>query len=456
MREQPARYDDAGCTVTECFDIRALLRRAGCAPGRPLPGQRLLLSLPPPPPQPILLRDGAQHSATADSGRRVTFARRHSVSSTDRRHDDANSEETISPEGSVHDYKDVTFTSDSVEDTQLQCHVRLIPDACLEELIALGTLQRVLVAHGRQVGRLAIKSFEPFRSLHLCASIIFLTGIRGAVPFERAALAYEKVAGLNNLLADSGVPTRRDLPSLLACVSTEPDDGDAAARRLGEWQDCNRTRMAYSLEAGRALAAMDTPEMHRLLGQLARQRRVVRPVFDYMYHEYARAGYTDVHVRDGALQFQIYAWVREAMERTCDDPPLSYVMCVVLFTIAEINDRVAQTVARALPAGAALGLRPTVAAAGGDDSATMSSARQGAAATGWLAPKELLCLLDWDFAAALGYLLAHRFHEMDPSATAARARVNALALSIDLTQNQPFPPIAPLMDGPLHRFVTDH
>ncbi|KAJ2711621.1 hypothetical protein H4R19_003164, partial [Coemansia spiralis] len=448
MWEKPAHYDDANCSMPECLNVRALLRWVGCTPERPRPGQRVLL--PPSSLPPILRGGGARYPA-----RRVQFALPQPL-------DDANSEATVSPDGSMYDGKDsASFTTDSSDDGDgLRCRVQLIPADCLRELRALGALERILVAHERKVGRLAIDSFLPFRSLYFYATVIYHLSANDPVPIDRVAVVCAAVAELNNSIVVRGAASHRDIPGLLAYLSPGAGSSDSLAasdsQRKCEWRDVDRKRMRYSIDAGRSIADMDTPEMQQLLGQLVRQRRVIRPVFDYMYHEYARTGSTDGLVCDGALQFQVYAWVREAMEGTCANPPLSYVVYVALFAIGEINDRVAQAVAETLPDGAPLGLRPTVAAAGGDDDVTVSGAKQHPAATGPLAPKELLCLLDWDFAATLGYLLAHRFHEMDPSATAGRARVNALALSVDLTQSQPFPPIAPSMDGRLHTFVSGH
>ncbi|KAJ1726514.1 hypothetical protein LPJ61_005133, partial [Coemansia biformis] len=266
-------------------------------------------------------------------------------------------------------------------------------------------------------------------------------------------------AVLNNATVPEG------MPSMLSFLDRSFGAGSHLAIPVADtkslahraWQELDRKRMGYAMAAGRLVADLDAPPVRRCLEQHIRERCIIRPVFDYMYHEFIDTQHTDLSLRDESLQFQIYSTVREVMERVHGDSlPLSYVMYTTLFAIAETNDRIAHAVAEGLPDGAPLDLYSTVMAAGCDDDATVSNIALDPGSTEPLAARELLCLLDWDFAAALGYMLAHRYHDTDPSIAEMRARLGAMAFGVDIQKEQPFPPVLPLQDGDFHSFVASH
>ncbi|KAJ2888513.1 hypothetical protein IWW38_004922 [Coemansia aciculifera] len=209
--------------------------------------------------------------------------------------------------------------------------------------------------------------------------------------------------------------------------------------------------MAYALTAGRMVANLEEPAVLNCLARHISRKCVIRPVFSYMFEQFIDLGHTELPVIDDALQFQIYSTVHEVMTKVHGpDLELPYVMFTTLFAIIETNEKIVQGIAEA---GGTVGDICTTVYDRSDSDNDSDKSRSETSLSEPMLGKEVLGLLDWDFAAAIGYLLAHRFHESDVKVTEMRAKLGALAFGVDASVGQPFPPILPLQDTGLHQFV---
>ncbi|KAJ2360658.1 hypothetical protein H4S01_005634 [Coemansia sp. RSA 2610] len=463
MREPAQDHGRGRCSAFEFLDIKALLSKTGCVSGSPLPGQRIT-PLPAVSQHPSILRRTTYSSTQPNEPRRVKFDLPPGSFTSDE-----GSEGTVSHDATGSDEGYIGANArrkhgDALEHAYaMKFRVQQIPQPCLRELLELGALDRVLITYSRDIGCLAIDSFRPFRSLYFYGIVMYHLGKQRAVDFDEAANICEAAVVLNNATAPtSAQPRSRDPPSLLSFLDINVElngnltmpRADGAALHRSSWCDLNQTRMDYAMTAGRLVANLDEPAVRRCLEEHVAQRCIIRPVFDYMFFQFVDEQHTELPVRSESMQFQIYSTVREVMHRAYKgDMPVSYVMYTTLFAIAETNDKIAAAV---FSQDKHAMLRSTIVSGYEDDDATVSSAHGDSGLDDPMSLRELLCLLDWDFAAVLGYLLAHRYDEAHRPTTEMRARLGALAFGVDSSKEQPFPPVLPLQDSQFHQFVRDH
>ncbi|KAJ2458892.1 hypothetical protein GGF42_001796 [Coemansia sp. RSA 2424] len=482
MRGTQRETGTSRCSPLDLLDLRTLLHKAGCLPGRVWPSTRshdippLPQSLALPQHPSILRRPDAQQAATAASAQRhVKFAlpsaSRDGSYAQSYHSDGGHSDNTASHDFDSEEYinernKQAARESEAISAAYVAAQmVQRIPEPCLKELIDLGSLDRALVAYTRELGRLSIDCYRPFRSLYFYGVVLFHLGKHGSIEFEDAAKVCDAAVVLNNASSPitpfTGAPI--DVPSLRSFLGLGVDlsgnlamsltDGIARSRKM--WRGISLARMSYALVSGRLVANLEEPAVLSCLARQIDQKCVIRPVFSYMFEQFIDSGRTELPVVDEALQFQIYSTVREVMGKVHGpDLPLSYVMYTTLFAIIETNEKIVQGIAEA--GGTASDIRTTVYGSSDSDSdrsSTNGSNNSRASMLDLMSGKELLELLDWDLAAAIGYLLAHRFHESDAEATKMRAKLGALAFGVDASVGQPFPPILPLQDTGLHQYV---
>ncbi|KAJ2806709.1 hypothetical protein H4R20_001586 [Coemansia guatemalensis] len=479
MRQTPPGHD--GCRCAGFLDIKALLQKTGCGSSKPLPGARRITTLPEQQHISLLptsiLRSESQHPLLrppADPSRKVRF---------DLEQNDSSSLEDFNTHGNVFDTdnndtfggKDEGYISQKARDIQteriegdpfaMRFKVQHIPAECMQELMELGTMDRILAVYARDIGRLAVNSFRPFRSLYFHGIVLHHLGRQGAVDFEQGRHVCEAAVVLNNAAAPTKDSSKQNPPSLLAFLNLGIETGgsltmpiaDSNALARSSWRELNRARMEYALTAGRLVAGLQEPPVLHCLEQMLAQRCIIRPVFNYTFRRFMAMEEPDLLVRDEALQFQIYSTVREIMGRVHgDNPPLCYVMCTTLFAIAETNDKVASTLMRNGLGTAKVDLCSTIVSADMDEDAIASSTFGGQHPDEPLSPRELLCLLDWEFAAVLGYMLAYRYYEDNTQVTEMRARIGAKAFSVDTTKSQPFPPLLPMQDTHFHSRIGNY
>ncbi|PIA18459.1 hypothetical protein COEREDRAFT_79911 [Coemansia reversa NRRL 1564] len=325
-------------------------------------------------------------------------------------------------------------------------------------------MNRILAVYTRNIGRLAINSFRPFRSLYFHAIVLHHLERQGTLDFDQRRHVCEAAVMLNNAAALTKDNAKYNPPSLLAFLNLGVEagrslpmsiaDGNTLART--SWDKLNRARMEYALTAGRLVASLQEPPILYCFKQMLAQRCIIRPVFDYTFRRFMAMEQPDFLVRDDALQFQIYSTVREIMGRVYgENPPLGYVMCTTLFAIAETNDKVASTLMRNATETTMADLCSTITDADVDEDTVASSTFSGQHDEP-LSPRELLCLLDWEFAAVLGYILAHRYYEDNVQVTEMRARIGAKTFSVDSTKSQPFPPLLPMQDTHFHNRIGNY
>ncbi|KAJ2823846.1 hypothetical protein GGI24_003569 [Coemansia furcata] len=340
--------------------------------------------------------------------------------------------------------------------------VQRIPESCLRELIDLGSLDRALIVYTRELGRLAIDNYRPFKSLYFYGVVMFHLCKHRPMDFQDAARVCDAAVTLNNASSPitpfTGTPI--DVPSLCSFLGLGIDPSgnlamsltDGVTRERTSWKAFNLARMAYALPTGRLVANLEEPAVLNCLAHHINYRCVIRPVFSYMFEQFADSGRTELPVIDEALQFQIYSTVREVMTKVYGSSlplPPSYVMYTTLFAIIETNEKIVQGIAEA--GGTSSDICTTVFSGNSSERDIDSNSFTSLSEPMW--SKEMLELLDWDLAAAIGYLLAHRYHESDVEVTKMRAKLGALAFGVDASVSQPFPPILPLQDTGLHQYV---
>ncbi|KAI9500759.1 hypothetical protein GGI25_003952 [Coemansia spiralis] len=488
MKEMLEECWKGGCSGLDFLDIKTLLQKAGCLPGRRLPGQRIsaIATLPSTAQYPsILRRTDVDSISTAHPmlQRRVKFnlpPSPHDTSSfaASINSDDTNSDGTCGKNDEGERYavnETTTYAADLATKQRLRIgmdlKVQQIPGECLKELIELGSLDRILLVYTRELGRMSIDNFRPFRSMYFYSVIIYHLGKHCAMDFDEVVNVCESAVVLNNATAPvkSKSGTLLLTPSLLSFLDLGVEltgnlampmaDGKALASR-SSWKDINLARMKYAMIAGHLIANLEEPAVQHCFSQHVSQRCIIRPIYNYMFQQFIATQKTSLPVVSDGLQFQIYNTVQEVMEKVYGpNPPLSYVMYTVLFAIAETNEMIVQSV---LSAGVSVSdIRTTVYSepvdGDGDDASSLASTVENKRLSEPpLSERELIALIDWDFAAVIGYILAQRYHENDADATAMRAKLGALAFGVDLEKGQPFPPLLPLQDTHFHQYVHQY
>ncbi|KAJ2861028.1 hypothetical protein GGH94_005161 [Coemansia aciculifera] len=478
MRSLQRDSDTSRCSPLELLDLKTLLHKAGCLPGRLQPSKRAH-AIPPLPPSAtlpqhpsILRRPDAQQSA--GSQRHVKFVLpstpsdiscARSLNSTG-----GNSDKTASHDFDTEAYinercRQAARESEAMSAAYVAAQmVQRIPEPCLRELVDLGSLDRTLVVYTRELGRLAIDNYRPFKSLYFYGVVLFHLGKHRPIDFHDAARVCDAAVTLNNASSPITPFTGNsiDVPSLYSFLGLGVDLSgnlamsvtDGVARARTSWNAINLARMAYALPAGRLVANLEEPAVLNCLAHHINRRCVIRPVFNYMFEQFTDSGRTELPVVDEALQFQIYSTVREVMTKvygTSQPLPLSYVMYTTLFAIIETNEKVVRGIAEA--GGTPSDICTTVFSGSSGDRDSIDNTDSSTNLSDPMRGKEMLELLDWDLAAAIGYLLAHRYHESDVEVTKMRAKLGALAFGVDASVSQPFPPILPLQDTGLHQYV---
>ncbi|KAJ1664339.1 hypothetical protein IW140_004154 [Coemansia sp. RSA 1813] len=482
MKELLEERWKGGCSRLELSDIKAFLQRSKCLPGKKLPGQRLSAAalLPPSSQFPSILRrtDSEQDTSALSSTtqRRVTFdlpplphdstSFAASIASLD-----ASSDETYYQNSGTEKYISkgaglmAEFVDKRKHKSYLKLKVQRIPEVCLRELLELGSLDRVMLVYTKELGRLAINNYRPFRSMYFHSLVFYHTG-KHLHGFEDVAKVCESAVVLNN----ATVPIKSKeadftaIPNLLSFLDLGVDssrsppvpvvDGDSSRIR-DSWEDISRARMEYAMPVGQLIATADDPAVLQLISQHISERCVIRPVYNYMYQRYVETRSTHLPVINNDLQFQIYSTTREVLQMYHGpNPCLTYVMYTTLFAIVETNEIIVREVVNA--SGSASEIRPTVYGESEDDADSDEDTVDDQKLSEPLADKELLSLLDWDLAAVIGYVLAQRYHKSDESATVMRAKLGALAFGVDLEKEQPFPPILPLQDTQFHQYIRQY
>ncbi|KAJ2097575.1 hypothetical protein GGI09_003757 [Coemansia sp. S100] len=481
MRNTQRDPNSSCCSPLELLDLKTLLHKAGCLPGRLHPSKRahaippLPLSATLPQHPSILRRPDTQQSA--GSQRHVKFVLPSTPSEISYARS-FNSNGGGSDKTASHDFDTEAYINERGKQAMRESEARSaayvaaqmvqrIPEPCLRELVDLGSLDRTLVVYTRELGRLAIDNYQPFKSLYFYGVILFHLGKHRPIDFHDAARVCDAAVTLNN--ASSPITpftgTMVDVPSLCSFLGLGVDLSgnlamsvtDGVARARTSWNAINLAHMAYALPAGRMVANLEEPAVLNCLARHINRRCVIRPVFSYMFEQFTDSGHTELPVIDEALQFQIYSTVREVMTKvygTSQSLPQSYVMYTTLFAIIETNEKIVRGIAEA--GGASSDICTTVFSDSTRDSDNTSNIDSGTSLSEPMRSKEMLELLDWDLAAAIGYLLAHRYHESDVEVTKMRAKLGALAFGVDASVGQPFPPILPLQDTSLHQYVHSY
>ncbi|KAJ2552982.1 hypothetical protein EV175_003107 [Coemansia sp. RSA 1933] len=481
MKELLEERWKSGCSGLDLSEIKAFLQRSRCLPGKRLPGQRLSGTPPLPPASqfPSILRrtDAGQNTGLFESGtqRRVTFDlpplphdSASFIASLGSFEATSNEEETQDIGAENYISKGAGLMAEFVDKRQdngdLMLKVQQIPEACLKELAELGSLDRILFVYAREMGRLAISNYRPFRSMYFHSTIVYHVG-RHLHDFAQVTKVCESAVILNNATAPlkpkEGAPVAT--PNLLSFLDhgvdrprtslSVPALDDDSNERKDSWDVISRTRMEYAMPIGQLIANVEDPTVLQVLSQHIAQRCVIRPVYNYMYQQYIDTGETNLPVINNDLQFRIYSTTREAMELAHGHAPwLSYVMYTTLFAIVETNEIIVREVLNA--GGSVSEIRPSVyGESEDDDESDEGISDDGLKLSEPLVDKEMISLLDWDFAAVIGYVIAHRYHKSDESVTTMRAKLGALAFGVDLEKEQPFPPILPLQDTQFHEYI---
>ncbi|KAJ1720750.1 hypothetical protein LPJ53_004655 [Coemansia erecta] len=434
------------CSAFEFPDLKVLLHKTGCT-SRPLPGQRIQASSASPHPSILRRPPASGHTPMVASQRHVKFDPLF-ISSDDDSEDDSNSERTFSQDFGPNGYIDTVDAQKQAElsDYAQSLKVQQIPQSTIQELVELGTLDRLLSVYSRDIGRMSIDSFRPFRSAYFYSVVMYHLGKEKAPGIADAVKVCDAAVVLNNATAPK-VPAAAETlltPSLLAFLEQGvqknggrlimPSDG---LEGRDAWREADQARMGYAMAVGHQVANLDEPAVQRILQRHIDRRCIIRPVYHYHFQSYIKANATALPVEDAGLQFQIYSTVAELLERAYTAmPPLSYVMFTTLFAIAVTNEKIVESI----PAGDTL-------------LSVFNQPVEDDDGNGPMNDKEQICILDWDFAAVLGYLLAHRFHAADKSQTEMRAKLGALAFSVDTIRDQPFPPMLPLQDTKFHQYI---
>ncbi|KAJ2742915.1 hypothetical protein GGI20_004135 [Coemansia sp. BCRC 34301] len=233
MRNAQSKASTSRCSPLDLPDLKTLLHKAGCLPGRVQPTSRSH-AIPPLPlsatlsQYPSILRrpDAQQATTAAGIQRHVKFAlpsAPHNGSYAQSYHSDGGGSDNTAS----HDYdsgahinernKQAARESEAISAAYASAQmVQRIPKLCLKELIDLGSLDRALVVYTRELGRLSIDCYRPFRSLYFYSIVLFHLSKDHLVDFEDAARVCDAAVVLNNASSPvtpfTGVPI--DVPSL--------------------------------------------------------------------------------------------------------------------------------------------------------------------------------------------------------------------------------------------------
>ncbi|KAJ2778562.1 hypothetical protein H4R18_004526 [Coemansia javaensis] len=465
MRDAPPDYDDGRCTPAECIGFRSLLQRTCHGPRRPQPGERiprpaLRLS-----PQPVLHSADAQFESLRAGGgpRQVKFCL-----PPQPQHGD-------NPSGSTASMDEVDSAEETASVNALRVYsmkkfrVQSIPPECIHEMDELGALRRILVVYRRSmVGQLAIDRFRPLRTLYFYSLVLHHLHRSRTVSREEVARVCEAAAVLNNAVvprAAGGTGGTDAAPSLLKFLDLSIDGSgrpaipaaDYSALASAKAHEAYQRRMLWAMECSRIITGADGFYERCCIAGLVQGRFIIRPVFDYMYRWYLKSLERDARPPPRSMQFSIYTIVAQSLRETYDTVlPAANAMYVVMFAIAVINGAVADEVARDLGPGEPLNLVPFFDAAGTEHDPTTSSDSLDVDARTHLANEEVVTLLDLEFAAAVGYMLADQYLCENQQTSRERARLGALAQGVVLREGKEPAPRQPLLDSDLHRFVKGH
>ncbi|KAJ1937947.1 hypothetical protein GGF37_005001, partial [Kickxella alabastrina] len=294
--------------------------------------------------------------------------------------------------------------------------VQRVPDDCLRELLELGTLNRMLEVYRREIGQVAIDSYRPFRSAYF-HSVVISHLVKGqSLEFAEAAQVCESAVVLNNAATSARLfgGSTMETPSLLLFLNIDAAHtgqplmpilgGNEAVQNQKLWQDADLACMDYAMAAGHQIANLKLRAVQGFLARHIEAKCLIRPIYYYMYKRYADTQSTELPVVDEGMQFQIYSTVLEVMERSYGRVlPLPYVMYTTLFAIAWTNEQIINGIVKTggLPTDVCLSVRfePPGENIPANDAALLPKP---------LGAKDLLEIIDWDFAAVIGRLLAHR------------------------------------------------
>ncbi|KAJ1643516.1 hypothetical protein LPJ64_004714 [Coemansia asiatica] len=446
MSEKESYGDKGGrCSVFEFSDIKALLQKTKCISGKPVPGQRIWIQPQDSPYHSILRKPDAQ---STNAQRRVKFDLPSSpfdpefdeIAGIDDDSSDCTFSQDFGPDGYLGGSNAKSLENPSAskndrsnEDYLSSLKVQKIPLDCLQELIELGTLDRIMLCYTRDVGKLAIDSYRPFRSAYFYAIVIYHLSKTRTMHVDEISKICEAAVILNNVsspMISKKDSSQKDISNLLLFleqgvlfrgnIMKDIDDKEVLKSRA-LWASKDMETMSYAMDVGHQVAYLDQPVVNKFISSRS----------------------TELPVLDESLQFQIYGTVIELMQRSYKSQlHLSYVMFATLFAIVETNELIANEIIRSKYTG---NINITAFNDYSDD--TLSNIDNP------IDEREQLSLLDWDFAAVIGYLLAYRFHTADESLTNMRARLGALSFSVDVTKDQPFPPILPLQDTKFHQYI---
>ncbi|KAJ2706501.1 hypothetical protein FB645_001508 [Coemansia sp. IMI 203386] len=462
MREQESGKGGR-CSVFEFSDIKALLQKTKCISGKPLPGQRIWIQPQDSPYHSILRKPDTQ---SANPQRRVKFNLPPSPFDPEFEEDDGSSERTFSqdfgPDGYLGESNPrssgnvASKIEQSNEDYLNSLKVQAIPLDCLQELIELGTLDRIMLSYARDIGKLAIDSYRPFRSAYFYAIVIYHLSKTRTMDLAEISKICEAAVILNNVSSPmvSKKDSQNDISNLLLFLEQgvmfdkgsamrNIDNNKEILQSRAVWANKDMEVLNYAMDVGHQVAYLDQPVVKSLLAKFADKKCIIRPIYHFQYSQFIDSRSTSLPVLDESLQFQIYSTVLELMQRSYGSQlPLSYTMFTTLFAIVETNELIVSQIIKSKYTGS---INLTVFNDISDDA--LSSIDNP------VDEREQMSLLDWDFAAVIGYILAHRFHTADQNLTKMRARLGALAFSVDVTKDQPFPPILPLQDTKFHQYI---
>ncbi|KAJ2827366.1 hypothetical protein IWW50_001926 [Coemansia erecta] len=344
----------------------------------------------------------------------------------------------------------------------MEYQVQHIPLECLCELFRTGALDRVLALSTRDIGRLAINHFPPFRSLHSYGTVMHHLYKQQDMDFDTAADMCESTIAVNNTILSTTDPARKhDLSKLMLFLNTDVElEGRMMMQWTDDrtlthdlWRDVFQSNMYCAMVSGQIIAHVKDDTVHECLQRLVDERCIIRPVFLYMFRQYIDDQETEVLMRNAQEQFHIYNMAIQIMQWNYQDKQdisMWYTQYTILFVIAEINDMIAQSVFKQDETAQ---LCSTVLAADINDNASEPGSPKDICYGDPLSSHELLCLLDWDFAAVIGFRLAHEFYEENQSSTAMLAKLNTKVHGVDTSNGQPFPLVEPVLDADFHQFV---
>ncbi|KAI8319571.1 hypothetical protein GQ54DRAFT_32633 [Martensiomyces pterosporus] len=457
----------------ECLDIKALLQISDCIPGvsgKHKPGQQICApeDLPPLPAvspyKPSLHWPASQiHVGASEARRRIWFDPALTPTSSSTTQRNSSDQDSGAANCTAADANGIDGQLRVIEQQACTCEqglmVRRIPEKCLLELIDTGALERVRLAYTRDVGRMAIAAYVPFRSLYFYAVVIHHLKKSTFIGFQEMSHICDAAVVLHNAMPpiDPLAEVPKEAPSLLQCLALGIGPLDNTYPR-----QLVRVMMEGAMDIGKRVAQEFQSQSPDLIEEYKRQRCVIRPVHEFMYNEHfegANNGAGSLPVIRSDLQFEVYRCTREYIAKIYDDQPTTqlYNTFVALFAIVFINEVLADDIhVSQSSSDPVVRLRTTI---NGDIIQCEHDHRNDgtfAAHSRTLTSREMLCLIDWNLASVIGYLLATRYGESHKEDTAERARLGAFSASVNIAKPLPFPPKQPVLDANFHMFIRGY